>query len=157
MSFKIVTDSTSDLSKGWVEEHGVDVLGLTINLDGQTYETVGDNRLTSATLLEKMESGSQPMTSQVNVGQFEEVFELTNKVQIEFRNSVENLYSKKDKEKGLLIAKDRFNIERSFNLLSVSSAIIEINPNSNISNFDSTLNVLKKASKGSTKPISSIL
>ena len=41
MSFKIVTDSTSDLSKGWVEEHGVDVLGLTINLDGQTYETVG--------------------------------------------------------------------------------------------------------------------
>lgn len=26
MSFKIVTDSTSDLPKGWVEEHGVDVL-----------------------------------------------------------------------------------------------------------------------------------
>ena len=89
--------------------------------------------------------------------EFKKVFDLTNKVQIEFKNSVENLYSKKDKEKGLLIAKDRFNIERSFNLLSVSSAIIEINPNSNISNFDSTLNVLKKASKGSTKPISSIL
>lgn len=88
---------------------------------------------------------------------FEEVFELTNKVQIEFKNSVENLYSKKDKENGLLIAKDRFNIERSFNLLSVSSAIIEINPKSNISNFDNTLNVLKKASKGSCKPISSIL
>ncbi|PUE63494.1 GGDEF domain-containing protein [Arcobacter caeni] len=89
--------------------------------------------------------------------EFEKVFDLTNKVQIEFKNSVENLYSKKDKEKGLLIAKDRFNIERSFNLLSVASAIIEINPNSNISNFDSTLNVLKKASKGSSKPISSIL
>ena len=89
--------------------------------------------------------------------EFKKVFDLTNKVQIEFKNSVENLYSKKDKEKGLLIAKDRFNIERSFNLLSVSSAIIEINPNSNISNFDSTLNVLKKASKGSTKAISSIL
>ncbi len=82
MSFKIVTDSTSDLSKGWVEEHGVDVLGLTINLDGQTYETVGDNRLTSATLLEKMESGSQPMTSQVNVGQFEEVFEVAAKEKV---------------------------------------------------------------------------
>ena len=88
---------------------------------------------------------------------FEEVFELTNKVQIEFKNSVENLYSKKDKENGLLIARDRFNIERSFNLLSVSSAIIEINSKSNISNFDNTLNVLKKASKGSSKPISSIL
>ena len=70
---------------------------------------------------------------------------------------MENLYSKKDKEKGLLIARDRFNIERSFNLLSVSSAIIEINSKSNISNFDNTLNVLKKASKGSSKPISSIL
>ncbi|MFA6740815.1 MAG: GGDEF domain-containing protein [Arcobacteraceae bacterium] len=89
--------------------------------------------------------------------EFKKVFDLTNKVQIEFKNSVENLYSKKDKEKGLLVAKDRFNIERSFNLLSVASAIIEINPNSNISNFDSTLNVLKKASKGSSKPISSIL
>ncbi len=87
----------------------------------------------------------------------EEVSELTNKVQIEFKNSVENLYSKKDKENGLLIAKDRFNVERSFNLLSVSSAIIEVNPKSNISDFDNTLNVLKKASKGSTKPISSIL
>ena len=56
--------------------------------------------------------------------EFKKVFDLTNKVQIEFKNSVENLYSKKDKEKGLLIAKDRFNIERSFNLLSVASAII---------------------------------
>jgi diguanylate cyclase (GGDEF)-like protein len=88
---------------------------------------------------------------------FEEVFKLTNKVQMEFKNSVENLYSKKDKENGYIIAKDRFNVERNFNLLSVSSAIIEINPKSNISDFDSTLNILKKASKGSIKPISSIL
>ena len=88
---------------------------------------------------------------------FEEVYELTNKVQIEFKKSVENLYSKKDKENKYIIAKDRFNVERNFNLLSVSSAIIEVNPKSNISNFDSTLNILKKASKGSTKPISSVL
>jgi diguanylate cyclase (GGDEF)-like protein len=88
---------------------------------------------------------------------FEEVFELTNNVQVEFKNSMENLYSKKDKENGFIMAKDRFNVERSFNLLSVSSAIIEINSKSNINNFDSTLNVLKKASKGSAKPISSIL
>ena len=88
---------------------------------------------------------------------FEEVFELTNKVQIEFRKSVENLYSKKDKENNYIIAKDRFNVERNFNLLSVSSAIIEINPKSNLSDFDSTLNLLKKASKASIKPISSVL
>ncbi len=88
---------------------------------------------------------------------FNEVYDLTNKVQIEFKTSMENLYSKKDKEKGFIIAKDRFNIERNFNLLSVSSAIIEINPKSNISDFDATLNILKKASKGSPNPISSIL
>ncbi|NQI33341.1 DegV family protein [Streptococcus suis] len=75
MTFKIVTDSTSDLPQEWLAENDVTVLGLTINLDGTTYETVGSNRLTSAELLKKMEAGSQPTTSQVNVGQFEEVFE----------------------------------------------------------------------------------
>ncbi len=75
MTFKIVTDSTSDLSQEWLAENDVTVLGLTINLDGTTYETVGSNRLTSAELLKKMEAGGQPTTSQVNVGQFEEVFE----------------------------------------------------------------------------------
>lgn len=75
MTFTIVTDSTSDLPISWVHENDVTVLGLTINLDGVTYETVGENRLTSADLLEKMATGGLPTTSQVNVGQFEEVFE----------------------------------------------------------------------------------
>ncbi|MBY4980843.1 DegV family protein [Streptococcus suis] len=79
MTFTIVTDSTSDLPIGWVQENDVTVLGLTINLDGVTYETVGENRLTSADLLEKMETGGLPTTSQVNVGQFEEVFEAATK------------------------------------------------------------------------------
>ncbi|HFR3771185.1 TPA: DegV family protein [Streptococcus suis] len=75
MTFTIVTDSTSDLPVSWVQENDVTVLGLTINLDGVTYETVGEKRLTSADLLEKMATGGLPTTSQVNVGQFEEVFE----------------------------------------------------------------------------------
>ncbi|MFM0778001.1 DegV family protein [Streptococcus suis] len=75
MTFTIVTDSTSDLPISWVQENDVTVLGLTINLDGVTYETVGENRLTSAVLLDKMATGGLPTTSQVNVGQFEEVFE----------------------------------------------------------------------------------
>ncbi|WP_449460080.1 DegV family protein [Streptococcus suis] len=75
MTFTIVTDSTSDLPISWLQENDVTVLGLTINLDGLTYETVGENRLTSADLLAKMETGGLPTTSQVNVGQFEEVFE----------------------------------------------------------------------------------
>lgn len=79
MTFTIVTDSTSDLPVSWVQENDVTVLGLTINLDGVTYETVGENRLTSGELLEKMATGGQPTTSQVNVGQFEEVFEASAK------------------------------------------------------------------------------
>lgn len=74
MTFKILTDSTTDLSEKWAVEHDVTILGLTIQLDGVTYETVGENKLTSKTLLEKMKAGSQPTTSQINVGQFEDVF-----------------------------------------------------------------------------------
>lgn len=88
---------------------------------------------------------------------YDKVFNLTNEVQNEFKNTVANIYTKKDKENGYILAKDRFNIDRRFNLLSVSSAIIEINSDSNILNFDNTLNILKKASKGSETPISSIL
>ncbi|HIH7931988.1 TPA: DegV family protein [Streptococcus suis] len=75
MTFTIVTDSTSDLPISWVQENDVTVLGLTINLDGVTYETVGENCLTSANLLDKMATGGLSTTSQINVGQFEEVFE----------------------------------------------------------------------------------
>lgn len=74
MTFKILTDSTADLPESWTQEHDVQVLGLTIQLDGQTYETVGPDKLTSEQLLAKMESGSKPTTSQINVGQFEDVF-----------------------------------------------------------------------------------
>lgn len=74
MTFKILTDSTTDLPEKWAAEYDVTILGLTIQLDGVTYETVGENKLTSKTLLKKMKAGSQPTTSQINVGQFEDVF-----------------------------------------------------------------------------------
>lgn len=89
--------------------------------------------------------------------EYQEVFNLTSDIQEEFENSAKNIYTKEDKKNGFIISKDRFNMERKFDLLSVSCAIIEINFQSNISDFDNTLNALKKASKGSNKPISSIL
>ena len=85
------------------------------------------------------------------------VLNLTQEVQKEFKSTAENIYKKIDKENGFIITKDRFNMERKFELLSVSSAIIEINSKSNIANFDNTLNILKKASKGSIEPIYSTL
>ena len=89
--------------------------------------------------------------------EYKEVLRLTQEVQNEFKTTAENIYKKTDKENGFIVSKDRFNMERKFELLSVSSAIIEINSKSNISNFDNTLNILKKASKGLSEPISSIL
>ena len=74
MTFKLITDSTADLDEEWANAHDVEILGLTIQLDGKTYETVGENRLTSEVLLESMKNGGKPTTSQVNVGQFEESF-----------------------------------------------------------------------------------
>ena len=74
MTFKLMTDSTADLNEEWAKNNGVEILGLTISLDDHTYETVGPDRLTSEVLLERMREGSQPTTSQINVGQFEEAF-----------------------------------------------------------------------------------
>lgn len=74
MTFKILTDSTTDLPESWALKNDVQILGLTIQLDWTTYETVGDKKLTSEQLLSKMEAGSQPTTSQINVGQFEDIF-----------------------------------------------------------------------------------
>ena len=89
--------------------------------------------------------------------EYKEVLQLTQEVQNEFKSTAENIYKKVDRENGFIVSKDRFNMERKFDLLSVSSAIIEINSKSNISNFDNTLNILKKASKGSIEPIFSVL
>ena len=74
MTFKLITDSTADLDESWAKDQDVEILGLHITLDGQVYETVGENRLTSDLLLERMKNGSKPTTSQINVGQFEEAF-----------------------------------------------------------------------------------
>ncbi|MGT2833109.1 DegV family protein [Streptococcus halotolerans] len=74
MTFKLVTDSTADLNETWAKDNDVTVLGLTISLDGMTYETVGDNRITSEELLAAMQTGSNPTTSQINVGVFEAYF-----------------------------------------------------------------------------------
>ena len=74
MTFKLITDSTADLDESWAKDQDVEILGLHITLDGQVYETVGEKRLTSDLLLERMKNGSKPTTSQINVGQFKEAF-----------------------------------------------------------------------------------
>ncbi len=74
MTYKIITDSTTDLSDAYMAAHDVVMLGLTVTLDETTYQTVGLDRLTSDVLLEKMAAGAKPVTSQINLGQFSETF-----------------------------------------------------------------------------------
>ena len=57
----------------------------------------------------------------------------------------------------VIVSKDRFGTTRNFNLLSVSCAIVEINSQSNILNFDDTLNSMKKESKSSKEPVYKVL
>ena len=75
MTFKILTDSTADLDETWAKEHDVEIVGLSIQIDGTHYETVGPDKLTSPQLLAEMQKGAKPTTSQVNVGQFQEIFQ----------------------------------------------------------------------------------
>lgn len=84
---------------------------------------------------------------------FEKLFELTNKVLKEFKDSVKNLYNATDKKNGYIITKDRFDEKRKFNLLSTSCAIIEVSKNSKIQNFDHTISLLKKHSKKYNFPL----
>ncbi|KXT75944.1 DegV family protein [Streptococcus sp. DD12] len=74
MTLRLLTDSTADLPHEWLNQHQVDVLGLTVTVAGKTYETTGPNALTAEALLAEMAQGQQPTTSQINVGQFETYF-----------------------------------------------------------------------------------
>ncbi len=76
-----------------------------------------------------------------------EVSKKVNSLIKKFASSVQEFYSKRDKERGYIKIIDRFGIKRNFPLLSVAAAILEINSNSDISNFDTLIAKLKKDSK----------
>ena len=86
--------------------------------------------------------------------EFEKVYKTIKKIQKKFKEEVESLYSKKDRERGFIKAKDRFGIERKFELLKVSSVIIEIDKKTDKNIFDNEMGKLKKIAKNSDLPIS---
>lgn len=74
MTFKIITDSTSDLSEEWAKKNDVLILGLTIEIEGRNYETTGAKKISSQELIKKMSEAHTPKTSQVSIGKFFEYF-----------------------------------------------------------------------------------
>lgn len=62
--YVIMTDSSCDLPKEYIEEHNLDVLSLVYNLDGKLYDA--ENQLDIKDFYQKMRSGGMPTTMAVN-------------------------------------------------------------------------------------------
>lgn len=75
-NFVILTDSSCDLSASMVEQLQIEVLPLTVYIDGDTYRNFPDNReIDPHVFYERMKTVKDVKTSAVNQGQFMEIFE----------------------------------------------------------------------------------
>lgn len=63
-NFVIATDSSSDLPKSYLEEHGVFCMSLLYTIDGETFNS--NDEEAAKTFYDKVRAGSMPTTSQVN-------------------------------------------------------------------------------------------
>ena len=68
MTFQIMTDSTADLSPYYIKKHHLTVLGMTVTVGEETYETIGEAALDNSTLLAAIKKGATVHTSQINSG-----------------------------------------------------------------------------------------
>lgn len=71
--FKLVTDTSADLPRKYLEQNDIKVMSLAYIIDDNTYGW--DNPMDEHEFYEKMRKGSMPTTSQVNVGDAMEIFE----------------------------------------------------------------------------------
>lgn len=78
---------------------------------------------------------------------YENVYGDALKIQNLFSQSVKQLYNETDQERGFITTKDRFGETRTFELLSVCSAIIEITKRCDKNDLDAVLGQAKKISK----------
>jgi DegV family protein with EDD domain len=70
----IITDSASDLSQELVEELGVQVLPLTVTVDGKTYRNYPDNHeIDPHEFYELLRGGSQAVTAAANMQAFDDI------------------------------------------------------------------------------------
>ena len=75
MSYRITTDSTSDLPYQFYEENGIEVIGLSFLLDGQEYNESKDIKMSSKEFYDLLRSGKTATTMQVNTFEFVEFVE----------------------------------------------------------------------------------
>lgn len=74
MKIRIMTDSTCDLDRAYIEAHDVTVIPLTVNLDGRAYADDGEE-ITPDRIFEAVAGGSDlPKTSAINVEDYHKTF-----------------------------------------------------------------------------------
>ena len=72
-NFKIITDSTADLPKEYIEKYNLGIMYLSYTIEGETYQ--GEKQLKDEVFYDKMRKGLMPTTSQVNPTEAKETFE----------------------------------------------------------------------------------
>ncbi len=80
---------------------------------------------------------------------FEKVYKKIVSITETFKNNIKELYDKKDRKNGYIIAEDRYGIERKFPLLNASALIIEITSHSQEKTFNEVIGELKHSAKKS--------
>ncbi len=76
MGYKIVTDSTIDLTQKMIEELELIVISLRFTIDGKTYKDKSDmSGMSTETFYAKLREGKMSTTSQINADEFARTFE----------------------------------------------------------------------------------
>lgn len=72
--FVITTDNGSDIGEVLAKEVSMDIINLTVNIDGKEYDGI-DKKIKPSDLYELMKRGVNPTTSQISPAKAEEFFE----------------------------------------------------------------------------------
>ncbi len=74
MAIKIITDSSCDLAREYIDNNNIGLLSLVLNLNGEVIKDDLGKTLSYKDFYEQMREGATPTTSQVNAHEFEEEF-----------------------------------------------------------------------------------
>lgn len=74
MKVRLITDSACDLSIDYVQENNIEVVPLTVNINGEFIPDDLGQTLKHEDFYRMLKEGATPSTAQVNVGDFLEVF-----------------------------------------------------------------------------------
>ncbi len=74
-AYRIVTDSTTDLSPELIQELGVQVIPLCYTMEGKTHKNIpGGGDMTDREFYERLRAGSMSTTAQINMEEFQDYF-----------------------------------------------------------------------------------